>query len=150
MVADFRLISLDLEGRPTAPVGAMPPALEAMNERTRRFLAHAGYRVPWVGYVAVASHAPVGGGAFVGPPAYGRVEIAYFTLPQHQRLGYAAMTAGTLVEIARAADPMIALVAKTEPRENPSTRILARLGFRGPRETTDEEIGLAWVWRLDP
>src|SRR5881396_4250505 len=47
----------------------------------------AGWVSPWLGYLAVRGDRVVGTCAFKGPPAYGRVEIAYFTFPEFQRQG---------------------------------------------------------------
>ncbi len=107
-----------------------------------------GYQPPWVGYVAVVEGVGVGGGAFVSAPVDGEVEIAYYTLADQERRGYAGQTAAQLVSIARAAQADIRVTAKTEPQHNASTRILTRLGFeRGP-DVEDHEIGLAWSWAL--
>ncbi|WP_137864559.1 MULTISPECIES: GNAT family protein [unclassified Sphingomonas] len=107
-----------------------------------------GFDPPWIGYIAVLSGTAVGGGAFVGPPAGNRVEIAYFTRSDHQRRGVATRTARQLVEIARRHAPGIELYAKTMPEENASTRILAGLGFRRIGTDIDHEIGEAWAWLL--
>jgi ribosomal-protein-alanine N-acetyltransferase len=89
----------------------------------------------------------VGGGAFVGPPKDGYVEIAYFTLKEEQGQRYASQTASGLVEIARAHDPSIKLKAFTLKEENPSTRILRRLGFSFAGIAQDADAGEVWEWR---
>src|SRR6185312_14127614 len=60
-----------------------------------------GYQPPWVSYIATDGNTGVGGGAFVGAPRDGVVEIAYFTLPEFMGRGYATLTARHLVGIAR-------------------------------------------------
>lgn len=107
-----------------------------------------GFNPPWVGYIAVYAGSPVGGGAFVGPPNDGRVEIAYYTSPPGQGKGYAKLAARQLVAIARETAPDVQICAKTEPSSNASTRILAGLGFEHVGLTTDDEIGEAWLWVL--
>jgi RimJ/RimL family protein N-acetyltransferase len=90
---------------------------------------------------------PVGGGAFVGPPRDGVVEIAYYTLAAHQGRGHATATAAALCAIARAAQPGIVLEAFTLPERNASTAILARLGFRQVGTAQDPDAGTVWAWR---
>jgi [ribosomal protein S5]-alanine N-acetyltransferase len=115
---------------------------------TAQLYEQIGFEPPWIGYVAIASGVAVGGGAFVGPPSENRVEIAYFTSPQHEGRGVATQTAGHLVEIARSTAPGIELYAKTMPETNASTRILTKLGFEQVGIVTDHEIGDAWAWLL--
>lgn len=107
-----------------------------------------GFDPPWIGYIAVMAGTAVGGGAFVGAPADNRVEIAYFTLADHQRMGVATRIARKLVKIARRHAPGVELYAKTMPEENASTRILTGLGFRRIGTDIDDEIGEAWAWLL--
>ena len=89
---------------------------------------------------------PVGGGAFVGPPVEDRVEIAYFTLPEHEGHGFATLTAQGLITIAQGAHPKIEIFAKTAPEANASAAILTKLGFTMIGTTSDHEIGEAWAW----
>ena len=89
----------------------------------------------------------VGGGAFVGPPQDGYVEIAYFTLENEQRKGYAFQTASSLVAVARAHDPNIGLKAFTLKEENASTKILRALGFSIVGVAQDADAGEVWEWR---
>jgi len=106
-----------------------------------------GFKVPWVSYVAADSGVGVGGGAYVGAPRQGVVEIAYFTLEKFQGRGYATQTALQLVSIARQAAPTISLRAYTLPLVSPSTKILERLGFSIVGVAHDEEAGDVWEWR---
>ena len=55
--------------------------------------------------------------------------------------------ATALIAIAREGD-LDAVTAKTLPQENPSTRILRRLGFDLEGPVMDEEDGEVWRWRL--
>ena len=107
-----------------------------------------GFEPPWIGYIAVVDGTAVGGGAFVGPPADGRVEIAYFTQPDRQGKGLATRIARALVDIARRHAPGIEIHAKTLPEANASTHILRGLGFRRSGTAHDHEIGEAWAWSL--
>ncbi len=89
----------------------------------------------------------MGGGAFVGPPQDGHVEIAYYTLKEHEGLGYASRTAASLVDIARRHDPQVKLLAFTLMEQNASTRILGKLGFRLCGTAQDADAGEVLEWR---
>ena len=108
-----------------------PSKLRLVHPERRRCLSRADIATP-----------PTG----PAPPAEGRVEIAYFTLPGHEGRGFGRATAALLVDLARRADPALVVWAKTEPNENASTAILRSLGFRHTGSTTDHEIGEAWQW----
>jgi RimJ/RimL family protein N-acetyltransferase len=144
--SDFRLVRCDEDGRPEAPVDVGAPEIRRACEATCALYRRTGWVAPWVSYVSVCGETAVGGGAFHGPPAYGRVEIAYFTLPDFQGRGFGARTARRLLDLAREADPDIAVWAKTLPQETASTAILRRLGFEMIGSTTDEDVGEAWRW----
>jgi RimJ/RimL family protein N-acetyltransferase len=105
---------------------------------------------PWLGYFCRDdSHCVVGTAAFVGPPAAGAVEIAYHTFPEFEGRGIAIAMAEQLLEIARKTDPSPRVIAFTRPEQNPSTRILQRIGFRQVGEGVDEEIGRTWRWEFN-
>jgi [ribosomal protein S5]-alanine N-acetyltransferase len=128
-------------------VEAMPEQLIAACAKSADLYSRIGYHAPWVSYVAVESGRGVGGGAFVGAPRDGLIEIAYFTLEEFQGRGYATQTARQLVALARQATPSVALRAFTLPRTNASTRILERLGFTLAGMAHDEDAGEVWEWR---
>lgn len=125
----------------------MPEALVANCLATADLYRRVGFAPPWIGYVAVADNRAVGGGAFVGPPRDGSVEIAYFTLEHEQGQGFATRTAASLVEIARNHAPGIGLKAFTLKEENPSTKILSGLGFAIVGVAQDADAGEVWEWR---
>lgn len=110
--------------------------------------ARVGWHPPWIGYLAVRNGVAVGGGAFTGPPRANAVEIAYFTLPQHEGHGIASATAAALVELARKTAPELRLIAHTMDEENASTRILRRLGFRDRGVIQHPEDGPVRAWEL--
>jgi [ribosomal protein S5]-alanine N-acetyltransferase len=89
----------------------------------------------------------VGGGAFVGPPRDGRVEIAYFTAPELEGRGYATCTAANLCTIARGARSDIVITAFTLPETNASTAILTKLGLKYFGKAVDPDAGEVWEWR---
>jgi RimJ/RimL family protein N-acetyltransferase len=143
-----RLVQCDVHGEPVERLGDLPEVLHQNCQATAALFASIGFAPPWVGYVTVAGDRPVGGCAFVGAPKDGAVEIAYFTLEECEGRGFAKQAVARMIEIARRADPAMALTAKTLPKENPSTSILRRNGFQFAGETSDDEIGLAWAWGL--
>jgi RimJ/RimL family protein N-acetyltransferase len=144
----FRLIPIGCDGRPEIRLEDLPEDIVAMLQASADFHASAGYEPPWIGYLALDGDEVVGGGAFVGPPEHGRVEIAYFTRPGHEGRGHATKTAAGLLAIARQVLPGVAIWAKTAPEPGPSPAILTRLGFQRDGVVVDHEIGEAWAWRL--
>lgn len=141
------LIRCDPDGKPITPVGTLPEDIVTNCQLSADLYRRIGYVDPWGSYIAVVDDAAVGGGAFVGPPKEGSVEIAYFTLPPHEGKGFAGQVAAGLVAIARAQDPAIKLKAFTLMEENPSVRILRRLGFERVGTAHDADAGEVWEWR---
>lgn len=125
----------------------MPEPLVQACEQSAALYRRIGYQSPWVSYVATDANRGVGGGAFVGAPLDGVVEIAYFTLPEFSGRGYATLTARHLVAIAQRAIPDIVLKAFTLPQVNASTRILEQLGFKRTGLAQDADAGEVWEWR---
>lgn len=145
-----RLVQCDKHGAPVEDLGALPRVLKENCDASAGLFNAIGFTPPWVGYVTVDDGKPVGGCAFVGAPKDGAVEVAYFTLEECEGRGFATQALACMIEIARQADPLTTLTAKTLPQENASTAILRRNGFQFAGETTDHEIGLAWAWALKP
>lgn len=148
--AAFELVPCDAEGTPVRPLGVMPLALRDHCAACASLYANIGFEPPWVSYVAVSQGKPVGGGAFVGKPKDGFVEIAYFTLDEFQGRGFAGRTAGSLVRIARQTASEVTITAKTLRERNPSAKVLERLGFHHVRDVLDDDAGLVWEWHLPP
>lgn len=146
----FRLVASDRGGEPAEDLGPLPEAIEENCEATAAHYDTSGFVPPWICYFAVLNDVIVGGGAFVGAPVKNRVEIAYFTLPEHEGKGIAGQTARALVALARETDPALELFAKTLPGPNASTAILTKLGFREIGPAADHEIDNAVGWLLPP
>lgn len=146
----FRLVACDEEGRLAEGGLNVPRAFRENSAGTASLYRRIGFAPPWIGYASVYDGRIVGGGAFVGAPKEGAVEIAYFTLDGFERRGFAGLTARRLVALARDAAPGVTVTAKTLPQENASTRILLRLGFVHCGVTEDDDVGEAWSWRLPP
>jgi ribosomal-protein-alanine N-acetyltransferase len=146
----FELVPCDEAGTPVRSVGEMSPSLRDLCSASAGLYANIGFEPPWISYIAVSQGTPVGGGAFVGKPKDGFVEIAYFTLDEFQSRGFAGRTAGSLVQIARLTAPDVTITAKTLRERNPSVKVLERLGFRQIRDVMDDDAGLVWEWHLPP
>jgi [ribosomal protein S5]-alanine N-acetyltransferase len=148
MASTLTLLQCDPHGKPLGELEPMPDALVQACQQSAELYRRIGYEPPWVSYVAADGIRAVGGGAFVGPPRDGIVEIAYFTLPEFIQRGYATLTARGLVAIAQRTNPKILLRAFTLTEVNASTRILERLGFRRFGLAHDRDAGEVWEWRM--
>jgi RimJ/RimL family protein N-acetyltransferase len=102
---------------------------------------------PWIGYLGRDEETGevLGSCSFIGDPAGGSLEIAYFTFPPYEGAGVATAMAQKLVAIAvSSGNPD--LHAFTLPEENASSRILRQLGFSQVGEANDDEAGIVWRW----
>lgn len=127
---------------------AIDDFLQEVIEATVAHYQCTGFVPPWVGYVGVDGEVPVGVCGFKGPPADGRVEIAYGTAPGHEGKGVATALASELVKIARKTDDKMTVIAQTLPEENASTSILKKLGFVMTGTVDHPDDGLVWEWEL--
>src|SRR3954447_23131196 len=126
----------------TLTLGVEPDLLRTVGEQTVAMLERTGATKPWTGYLGVdrAQQLIIGTCAFTAPPdPEGVVEIAYFTFPPFEGLGYASAMAAGLVDIAGGTATIRRVQAHTLPEENASTRILQRLGFERTGETVDPD-----------
>lgn len=145
------LVPIDESGNGLeALVQQAPEILSGVIQATLHLYQQQGFRPPWIGYLGVESGRPVGACGFAAPPREGEIEIAYFTFPGHENRGVGTRLAAGLVALARGQDPHLACLAHTLPQENPSTRILSKLGFRCLGPTVHPEDGTVWKWRLAP
>jgi [ribosomal protein S5]-alanine N-acetyltransferase len=129
----------------------------AAHELVRGVIRHtlamaSGGTLPWGGYLAVdvKTRQVVGTCAFKAPPdPEGRAEIAYFTFPDFEGLGYATAMARELLGVAEASRAVRLLIAHTLPESNASTRVLEKIGMNRVGEVLDPEDGPVWAWQLD-
>ncbi|MGQ0698222.1 MAG: GNAT family N-acetyltransferase [Panacagrimonas sp.] len=142
----LRLIEIGADGTPARCPGHMPPAARDVMEGTANLYEAVGFTPPWVGYLADWDGDIVGACAFKSPPQDGRVEIAYQTFAEFEGRGLATEMARQLVQLARQADPTLAVIAQTEPRENASTALLRKLGFKFEAEMDLPDDGRIWQW----
>ena len=122
-----------------------PEAIEFTVEKLREGPDQADW---WMHYILDADGHIVGSGGFVGPPDNGVIEIGYEIAPEFRRRGYATAAARAMVDRATATGAVHAVIAHTLAEENPSTRVLRRIGFHFKAEVPDEEQGTVWRWEL--
>ena len=99
-------------------------------------------------FIDDATGALVGSGGYTGPPTDRTVEIGYEIAPAFRGRGLGAGAARALVERAFASGEVDRVVAHTLPGPNPSTGVLAALGFARAGERDDPEEGIVWAWSL--
>jgi [ribosomal protein S5]-alanine N-acetyltransferase len=145
----MRLVTIGQDGRATEEVPAST-TVDEVGASYAALYASAGYVPPWTGYFAIDDAGNcIGSCGFKGPPVHERVEIAYFTFPEHEGSGVATRMAAALVRIAHEADPHLMIAARTQPQEGPSTAVLRRLGFHNIGKVQDTEDGTVWEWQLE-
>src|SRR5262245_49112573 len=142
------LLPIDQAGAVALAPESLPEMMRANCDGTASFYRVVGFVPPWIGYVTVAEGKPVGGGAFKGAPQDGRVEIAYYTLPELEGQGFATATATALIRLARDTMPGIVITAQTLAETNASNTLLKKLGFVFLRAFTHPEDGDVWEWEL--
>jgi RimJ/RimL family protein N-acetyltransferase len=86
---------------------------------------------PFFAYVIVrrSDGLAVGDAGFHGPPADGEVELGYALVPAARGKGLAAEATGLLVQWARTQPAVRRIAARVDPSNEPSRRLLERLGF---------------------
>ncbi|WP_370574339.1 GNAT family N-acetyltransferase [Methanomethylovorans sp.] len=107
-----------------------------------------GCNRPWIAYFTVEDGQYIGTCAFKGKPAGNRVEIAYFTFPDHEGKGFATRMCRELVEIAQKHDGSVFVCARTLPQISASTRVLENNGFTMTGTVIDPDDGEVWEWKL--
>ncbi|MFN8274371.1 MAG: GNAT family N-acetyltransferase [Flavobacteriaceae bacterium] len=108
-----------------------------------------GFHLPWIGYFVMQQDEIVGSCAFTGKPQNNSVEVSYWTFKQNEGKGISTWACKALIDIAKASNPNLTIIAKTAPEENASTSILKRNGFTYSGIVQDHEIGNAWQWVLE-
>ncbi|MEM9809746.1 MAG: GNAT family N-acetyltransferase [Pseudomonadota bacterium] len=144
----FRLVRCDVLGRLTEPVSNVPETFLDHARGSADHYAVVGFTVPWVSYGAVYHDRIVGGGAFMGAPINGTVEIGFFTLGLFERQGFGTATARALVNIARRTEPCTIVTAKTAPERSASTRVLRKLRFYQNGHILDTHLKKVLLWQL--
>jgi [ribosomal protein S5]-alanine N-acetyltransferase len=147
---NLRLVEIQADGTIGENSLPLPAAICDVLPAMVRLYATEGYSPPWIGYLALEGSRCVGTCAFKSPPREGRVEIAYFTLPEFEGQGRGTEMARQLLQRARSADPRVQVIAQTLPMENASTSILRRLQFECVGTVEHPEDGPVWEWHHRP
>jgi ribosomal-protein-alanine N-acetyltransferase len=130
--------------------GTIAPELSDVLRHTRDMYSRIGFEVPWISYLAVNGLRPVGICSFKSPPMNGRVELAYFTFPEHEGRGIATEMASRLVEMTNARPDVSCVAAQTLVARNASHRVLEKLGFQAIGTVEHSEDGVVLEWQLTP
>jgi len=156
---------LELRALPAAAAGALPGDRDAAARLVGAALAPDWPQADLLDVLPALAAAPPGGepfGAWViveresatvvgdigclGPPAVNRtVEIGYSVIPDRRGRGYATEATRALVARLLAEPGVDAVVARCEPENLPSVRLLERVGFARTDETPRRIH-----WRLEP
>lgn len=142
----LKLIEIDKEGRPKGMTPLMGPDAREVLKAYKAMYEAVAYESPWIGYLVETGGDLVGTCSFKGPPAEGRVEIAYYTFEKFEHRGIGTWMVRQLVAMARDADPNVTIFAQTEPMESPSTLILRKVGFQRVAILEHPEGGKIWEW----
>lgn len=142
----MELITITADGALARPIPSLPPVATEVVAATVQLYRAVGYAPPWVCYLVIEDDACVGMCGFKSPPIANRVEIAYFTFPEHESRGVATRMAAELVRLAAAHLPAVTIAAQTLPEENASTSVLKKLQFRMVGTVEHPDDGLVWEW----
>jgi RimJ/RimL family protein N-acetyltransferase len=142
------LIAITESGELAKPAPPTAEVAAEVVEATTQLYRAVGYELPWIGYLAIENGDCVGACGFKSPPQNNRVEIAYFTFPEHEARGVATRMASELIRLALDKMPAVTVAAQTLPEENASTSILKKLRFRLVGTVEHPEDGLVWEWQL--
>lgn len=142
----MELIAITESGELAKPVPSMPKIAAEVVEATTQLYRDVKYEPPWIGYLAIEDGTCVGTCGFKSPPQNNRVEIAYFTFPEHECSGVATRMASKLMQLAFDKMPAVTVAAQTLPEENASTSVLKKLGFCLVGSVEHPEDGPVWEW----
>jgi ribosomal-protein-alanine N-acetyltransferase len=142
------LVAITQNGDLARPMSSMPDIVAEVVGATTQLYGSVGYEPPWIGYLAFEDEKCVGTCGFKSPPQNNRVEIAYFTFPEHESRGVATRMATELIHLAREKLPAVTIAAQTLPEENASASILKKLRFRLAGTLEHPDDGNVWEWQL--
>lgn len=143
------LVPIHLDGTTSPPIEQDSELIQDIRASTADLFRKVAYEAPWIAYFALDEAGTVlGTCAFKGPPENQRVEIAYFTFPEHENRGVGTAMAGALVKLARETDPSLIIAAQTLPHRNASHRILQKNGFVHALTLDHPDDGTVYEWRV--
>ena len=144
----MELVSILESGEPAEKPCPLPQIARDICRQQAEHYKRIGFSPPWTGYLAFEEQVCVGACGFKTLPANNKVEIAYFTFPEHQGKGIATEMAQHLILIAQSALLGVTPTAQTLPEQSASTSILRKLGFTNLGEVLHPEDGKVWNWEL--
>jgi [ribosomal protein S5]-alanine N-acetyltransferase len=144
----MKLVPISSAGKPAESIGQLPAVAAEVGSAYVELYGLMGFVSPWLGHFVLVDSTCIGTCGFKGPPLHNRVEIAYFTFPEYEGLGYATRMARALVDMARETDQGLIVAAQTLPQESASTAILRKLGFTLKASINHPEDGEVWEWQL--
>lgn len=147
-VEPLHLIEIGEDGKNPTEDFALTDLTRSVCKQTLGLFQWVGFHRPWIGYLAEQDGQVVGMCGYKSPPQNGRVDIAYGTTPGNEGRGIATQMARQLVQMARATEEGITVVAQTLPEEGASTAILRKLGFVLTGTVHHPEDGDVWEWCL--
>jgi RimJ/RimL family protein N-acetyltransferase len=86
---------------------------------------------------ATGSRTLIGDGGFTAPPLKGTVATGYSLLPAYRGKGYATEAVKALTDWAFSHPEVRKIIAETLPDNEPSIRVLQRVGFRRARKASE-------------
>mgnify|MGYP000942953007 CR=1 FL=1 len=122
------------------------PKVEAIVNDSIKFYEVSGCSSPWVSYLGVLNETVVGVCSFKSQPTENKVEIAYFTFPEHEGKGFASQMLHLLLKLAYTNLPSVCVSARTLKDSNASHRVLEKCGFTAAGIVVDPEDGEVLEW----
>lgn len=144
----MQLLAISEDGSVPGYNGEWTADLSEVLRHTADFYSRVGFAIPWISYLAVYGSEAVGICSFKSRPLNGRVEVAYFTFPAHERRGIATEMASRLIALASSQPDALCIAAQTMLERNPSHRVLEKLGFEPAGAVEHPEDGTVLEWRL--
>jgi [ribosomal protein S5]-alanine N-acetyltransferase len=125
-------------------------AREAIRPSYEYLKAHPSARLWWTYLITHrADRALIGLGGYKGEAdSAGMVEIGYSIAPGYRRRGLATEAARGMIDRAFSHPHVTSVDAHTLPEENPSTRVLRKVGMKHMGTVHDPDDGEIWHWRL--
>lgn len=144
----MQLLTIEADGSVEGFEGQLGDSVAAVLQQTVDMYNSTGFEKPWVSYLALDGKRPVGMCSFKSPPLDERVEIAYFTFPNHEGRGIATAMASRLITLAREHSESLRIAAQTLPARSASHRVLEKLGFHSVGAVEHPEDGTVLEWQL--
>lgn len=121
--------------------------LKMLYNKLQSLYGKIGYKEPWVGYFALIHGEIVGSCGFKNyPNEKNTVEIAYITLPEFEKKGYASEMCKQLIDLSLNADSSVIITAQTLKTNIASHKILLKNHFVQSGTLIDDDYGEILEW----